>query len=204
MRKRFSHIVGLTALIGAAALFGCDSKQENTTAPSTTTSPPGTSGAPTNTIAGGGEFNNPRKADGEVKIKVITNGNDPFWDSMGIGLEVGKKETGAAGEWNAPQQTDNVGQKNVFEQALAANVDGIAVSPIAANAFAAFNIASEARGEAPKYTDLSVRVATVILAINCNNFSSTTICLINCRNCNISSPLNTGLIASSTLLFSNW
>jgi ribose transport system substrate-binding protein len=134
MRKRFTLSVGLAAL-ACAALFGCDSKQDNAPPPSITTSPPGTSGTPATPTASTA-FDKPRKADGEVTIKVITNGNDPFWDSMGIGLEAGKKETGVKGEWNAPPQTDNVGQKNVFEQALAANVDGVAVSPIQADAFA--------------------------------------------------------------------
>lgn len=136
MRTRLSFSLGLIALTLAATLFGCDSKQEGEKTPSTTTSPTTTTGAKANTDAAAA-FNTPRKAEGEITLKVITNGNDPFWDSMGIGLDVGLKEAGAEGDWNAPPQTDNVGQKNVFEQALAANVDGIAVSPIQADAFAA-------------------------------------------------------------------
>jgi ribose transport system substrate-binding protein len=83
-------------------------------------------------------FNKPRKAEGDITVKVITNGNSPFWDSMGEGLKVGVKEAGADPKsgWTFPTQTDNNSQKNTFEQAVAANVDGIAVSPIQADAFA--------------------------------------------------------------------
>jgi ribose transport system substrate-binding protein len=73
-----------------------------------------------------------------VLIKLITNGSDPFWDSMGMGLKAGIKEADAdpASNWSPPQQVDNSSQKAVFEQQVTANADGIGVSPVQADAFA--------------------------------------------------------------------
>jgi ribose transport system substrate-binding protein len=140
MRKRISLCGGVILLALAAALTGCDPNKggEKPADTGTVTNTPAAS-APAATAARAAEaFNKPRKADGSILIKVITNGNSPFWDSMGEGLKVGIKEIGADPQsgWSAPQQTDNNSQKAVFEQALAAGVDGVAVSPIQADAFA--------------------------------------------------------------------
>jgi len=99
--------------------------------PGVSTRPPG--GLPTGEAVA---FETPRKADGEITIKVITNGISPFWDAMGRGLEAVKREIDCQAGWSAPSPADNNAQKKVFEDALAANVDGIAVSPIQADAFA--------------------------------------------------------------------
>ncbi|HZO90990.1 MAG TPA: sugar-binding protein [Chthonomonadaceae bacterium] len=133
--KRLSLFGGL-ALLLLVALAGCEpSKNQGATAES---GPPGAGTRAANAAASASAqaFNKPRKPDGPISIKVITNGNSPFWDSMGEGLKVGLKEVGAQGGWAAPPQTDNSSQKAVFESALSANVDGIAVSPIQADAFA--------------------------------------------------------------------
>jgi ribose transport system substrate-binding protein len=140
MKKRFSLLGGLAVLAIGVALTGCDPNKDkaadNTAATSgTTTAPAPVPAAP---VPVPDVFQKPRKTTGAVLIKVITNGSDPFWDSMGIGLQEGVKETGADPKsgWLAPPQTDNNSQKTVFDQQLSANVDGIAVSPIQAEAFA--------------------------------------------------------------------
>lgn len=139
MMNRLPLFGGLAALVLTVALTGCDPDKGKTAG----TAGPGTAGetkpvvvAPDskNTSAA---FNTPRKATGPVLIKIITNGSDPFWDSMGIGLQDGVKAVQAdpGSKWLPPQGTDNNSQKTVFEQQLADNADGIGVSPIQADAF---------------------------------------------------------------------
>lgn len=141
MTKRLPLFGGLTVLTLAIALTGCDPNKNgasNSAPPSS--GQPGTSSAgttpsqPTNAAEA---FNKPRKTAGPVLIKVITNGSDPFWDSMGIGLQAGVKEVQADSKsnWIPPQGTDNSSQKTVFVQQESAGADGIAVSPIQAEAF---------------------------------------------------------------------
>lgn len=139
--RALSSLAGVFAAMACALVLpGCDPKQDGETPPSATSSPAATTGTAS---ANGGStdylaaFEMPRRPEGTLTIKVITNGNSPFWDSMGKGLAVGLKEVGAKGDWNAPQQTDHASQKTLFEQTLAANPDGIAVSPIQAEAFTA-------------------------------------------------------------------
>ena len=124
---------GVMAAAGMAALLaGCDpNKGGDASTPAT----PAESNRSTAPVTPNISFNKARKPDGVVTIKVITNGNSPFWDAMGIGLNVGQQATGVKGNWTAPSQTDNNSQKETFEQALAANSDGIAVSCIDAGAF---------------------------------------------------------------------
>jgi len=149
MTKRLPLFGGLTVLALTIALTGCDPSKNNASNgnPPSSGNPAPTGGASTAGNTGGTApaansaeaFNKPHKATGSVLIKVITNGSDPFWDSMGIGLQDGLKTIGAdqaSGNWLPPQGTDNNSQKTVFEQQLAANADGIAVSPIQADAFA--------------------------------------------------------------------
>lgn len=140
MTKRIPLFGTLAAVAVALAVSGCDPNKggenkpaDNTPAPSTTTSAPDKAPA----VAAASPFDKPRKADGPVLIKVITNGSDPFWDTMGQGLKEGIKEVGAdpGSSWLPPSQTDNNSQKAVFDQQIAANADGIAVSPIEAEAF---------------------------------------------------------------------
>ncbi len=142
MMKRLPLFGGLTVLALTVALTGCDPNKNSAATPNTPTTAPATTGenttAPTSgTVNTAAAFNTPRKATGLVLIKVITNGSDPFWDSMGIGLQDGLKtiEADPSSGWLPPQGTDNNSQKTVFEQQFAANADGIAVSPIQADAF---------------------------------------------------------------------
>lgn len=82
-------------------------------------------------------FDKPLKPEGDVTIKIITNGISPFWDSMGKGVDAQKAELpGCNASWSAPDPADNNAQKQLFENARAAGANGIAVSPIEADAFA--------------------------------------------------------------------
>ena len=140
--KRSRLLQGLALLSLTTALFGCDPKKgdDANTTPAVTTTPksdaPNVAAKPSDTASATSPFDTPRKSNGDLTFKVITNGRDPFWDTMGKGLDVGLKEAGAKGNWLPPDKTDNVGQKNTFDQQVAAGVDGIAVSPIIADAFA--------------------------------------------------------------------
>ncbi|MCW3098074.1 MAG: monosaccharide transporter substrate-binding protein family [Chthonomonadaceae bacterium] len=141
MTKRLPLFGGLTVLALTIALTGCDPNKNtaSNTPPSSGNPAPGTASPanPAPTANSAEAFNTPRKASGPVLIKIITNGSDPFWDSMGIGLKDGLKtiEADPTSNWLPPQGTDNNSQKTVFEQQLAANADGIGVSPIQADAF---------------------------------------------------------------------
>lgn len=143
MTKRLPLYGGLTVLALTVALTGCDPSKNggNTSTPPSSGNPAGTSSSgstpatPTNSAAA---FNTPKKPEGPVLLKVITNGSDPFWDSMGKGLQDGVKEVGAdpKSNWLPPQGTDNNSQKTVFNQQIdATHADGIGVSPIQADAF---------------------------------------------------------------------
>lgn len=125
---------GVLGLAVAALLFGCDPNKDKPA--DAGTSPAGAPRATNAAAPATGKFDSPRKPTGDLVLRVITNGSDPFWDTMGKGLEVGLKEAGATGKWLPPSQTDNNSQKDTFEQQMAANADGIAVSPIQADAFA--------------------------------------------------------------------
>ncbi len=136
MTKRLA-VSGMTLLGLSLALIGCDPKKD---APADTGTPPAptkTTDAPATAPASSvpAKFNAPIKATGDITVKVITNGNDPFWDTMGLGLDAGTKEAGIKGAWTAPDGADNTAQKNTFEQTITANADGIAVSPIDPAAF---------------------------------------------------------------------
>ena len=141
MMKRLPLFGGLTVLALTIALTGCDPNKNGapTAAPSASPGTAAESGttAPAVNKSSSAAFNTPRKATGDILIRVITNGSDPFWDSMGIGLADGLKTVKAdpGSKWLPPQGTDNNSQKTVFNEQLAANADGIAVSTIQADAF---------------------------------------------------------------------
>lgn len=143
MRKHQPLAAALALPLLVTLLVGCDPKKDSgdkpadtTAKPTDTTSAQPTSGTPPTGATATSPFDTPRKSNGDLKFSVITNGSDPFWDTMGVGLTAGLKEAGVTGGWTYPTTTDNTGQKNTFDQQLAANVDGIAVSPIQADAFA--------------------------------------------------------------------
>jgi ribose transport system substrate-binding protein len=109
-----------------------------TPSPATSAAPGGPASPAAGTAAGA--FEKPRKADGTIAVEIITNNASNFWIAMEKGMEAGKAELGAdcqAKRLTPPgAQPTNNDQKATFEQAVAANADGIAVSPIEADAFA--------------------------------------------------------------------
>ena len=137
MTKRLV-LSGMTLLGLSFALIGCDPKKDAPADNGTSANPAkpmdnATTANPNAAVYA--KFDAPKKATGDISLKIITNGSDPFWDTMGLGLEAGLKETGATGGWTPPAGTDNTAQKNTFEQTITANADGIAVSPIDPAAF---------------------------------------------------------------------
>ncbi|MDE2126684.1 MAG: substrate-binding domain-containing protein [Armatimonadetes bacterium] len=176
----------LLLLLGTAAAFpaamGCDKSKsggENGANPSTTTSAGATAGSAGGTGAvamssAAAAFNKPRKPTGPVLVKVITNGNSPFWDSMGKGLadEITALQLSPQSGWTAPPGTDNDSQKTAFEQAMAANADGIAVSTIDAAAFSAVINSGIAKGIPVITFDSDSPTSERLVYIGTNNYAS--------------------------------
>ena len=129
--EKFSRPLALLiALCGAIAIGSC--KDEKTAGITPASSTPGG----TEAVAAGTEFDRPLKADGDLKLQIITNGISPFWDAMQKGLEAESAVLKVNATRQSPKEPDNNAQKQVFDNAMAANVNGIAVSTIQADAFA--------------------------------------------------------------------
>ena len=124
--KRRSLLQGCALLTLATALVGCNDKpaSDNTT--------PLTPANPTKTA----DTTTPSSTAGSGTYKIIVNGISPFWDTMGKGMDAGVKELGVKSTWQAPSPADHNGQVKLFNDALSAKVDGIAISPIQADAIA--------------------------------------------------------------------
>lgn len=121
------------AIAGCLALASCKDKQ----APSSTPGSGAGSEAASSSVTSA--FDKPRKPTGPLTIRMITNNSSSFWAAMELGMKEATKEVDiASAERLTPQgasPTHN-DQKVTFEQAVAANVDGIGVSPIEAKVFA--------------------------------------------------------------------
>lgn len=128
MRKRFSLAPALAAC-ALLALAGCNPAQNPGGGTATGSPPAGGTGATGQAAATGGS--------GTGTYKVITNGISPFWTAMGFGLEDAKKALGVNADWQGPNPANNNEQIKIFRDAVSARVDGIAVSPVEADAFAA-------------------------------------------------------------------
>jgi len=137
-------LAALTALAAAFTIASCKDKSAETTTSPSSAGPAATSGgAPSSaggpsTAASTAAFDKPRKPDGPISIRIITNNSSSFWTAMEKGMEEGKKEANCEAQkvvpsGATPTQND---QKAAFEQQVAANVDGIAVTPIDPDAFA--------------------------------------------------------------------
>lgn len=124
MRKSLFLLGGLTALALAAGLAGCKDKDatESTTGGGTAPGP--------------GKSSNAGAPAGAPKFKIITNGISPFWNSMGKGLDNAKAELKVDADWVGPNPADHNAQVKLVNEAIAAKVDGIAVSAIEADALA--------------------------------------------------------------------
>lgn len=151
-------------VFGLAMLIGACAKQK------TVSRPEGDGGRDGTQV--GVSFDAPRKADGDVRIKLITNGISPFWDAMGKGLEIMRSELQTDATWQAPQQPDNNAQKRVFEDAIAAGCDGIGVSPIQADAFAPVIDSAIDKGIPVVTFDSDSQKSKRLLYIGTNNYQA--------------------------------
>src|SRR5947208_1799998 len=116
MRTRTKVWVGAVALLIGIAFAGCKGTEEAPRSTSRGTATVTPSEAPAKSTAvntAAAKFQQPLKPEGDIVVKVITNGNSPFWESMGVGLKVGVQEVSASPQtgWSAPEKTDNNSQK---------------------------------------------------------------------------------------------
>jgi len=133
----------LLALLGG--LWGCTSQPASGPAPGAL--PAGGSAS----SAAVPDFETPRKPEGEIKIRLITNGISPFWQPMSVGMERMAAELGDCdAAWTGPQNSEIAEQKRMIEDAVASGADGIGISVI------------EAKATAPTINDLIRRGIPVI------------------------------------------
>jgi len=125
MLRRTSLSAGLAAMALAVALAGC-----------TNDKPADSSGATTPGLPTVGKPADVKTASANGNYKLITNGISPFWNSLGKGLDAAKADLKVDGDWQGPNPANPVEQVKLFNDALAAKPDGIAVSVIDAKAFA--------------------------------------------------------------------
>ncbi len=125
MNKRTFFKGGLALLAMTSLLAGCDPNKSAESKDGKETKAPETTKPPTTISANAPKF------------KVITNGISPFWDSMGKGLDAAKAELSVNADWQAPNPSQHTEQVTIVKDAAAAKVDGIAVSPIEADALTA-------------------------------------------------------------------
>jgi ribose transport system substrate-binding protein len=114
-------------------LASCTTEPSNTSSSTPTPAPSGgnaPSGGGGSSSAATAKFEQPRKASGDIKIQIITNGISPFWDPMAVGMKKAAEENGCQAEWAGPQNSEVGAQKQLVESALAKEVDGIAISCI--------------------------------------------------------------------------
>ncbi|CEK13133.1 sugar-binding protein [Chthonomonas calidirosea] len=67
------------------------------------------------------------------KYMLITNGVSPFWDAMVKGMQEEAKQLHVNADWRGPNPSENTVQIQMFNDALAAHVDGIGLSAIDPN-----------------------------------------------------------------------
>ncbi len=133
--------VGLLAVTACFALVSCKPAAEPSANgdKAISESPTKVAGGPDSATkpAGPSPFDKARKATGNVSIQIITNNGSNFWTAMEKGMNDGKKEVGVEAKWQAPPgaQPTNNDQRTTFDTVMAANPDGIAISPIEADAF---------------------------------------------------------------------
>ncbi len=127
--------LALTALVSLFSLASCKDQ-------AATPAPGGDAPAPVSKApAGGGSsaFDVPRKPEGKLAVTLITNNSADFWTAAQKGLEAAQVElkdcetSRMAPGGSSPTHPD---QKKTFEDAVAKNPDGIAVTPIDGKEFA--------------------------------------------------------------------
>lgn len=163
--RRYRLAAALLAVGVCFALSSCKDEKSVGTGPSVTPSTTASSG-------GAGSFDKPLKPDGDLSIEIITNGISPFWESMGKGMDAEKAVLKCDAKWEAPKDPDNGSQKQTLESALARNVNGIAVSPIEADAFASVIDDTMAKGIPVITYDSDAPKSKRLAYIGTNNFEA--------------------------------
>ena len=125
-----------------------------------------------NTGTGATAFDKPLKPEGDLKLQIITNGISPFWDAMQKGMEAEKAVLKCDATRQSPEKADNNAQKQVFDNAMAANVNGIAVSTIQADAFASVIDAAIDKGVPVITFDSDSEKSKRLAYIGTNNFEA--------------------------------
>ena len=64
-----------------------------------------------------------------VRIAIITNAVAPFWNPMEVGMKRAAERLGCDANWRGPEGGDSMKQRQLIEDAIARNVDGISISP---------------------------------------------------------------------------
>jgi len=173
--KRRSLLQGCAFLALALSLAGCNDKPapdantggtgattgKDSTAPGTTTPTPAKSSDPA--LPGAGTTGT---------YKVITNGISPFWDSMGKGLDEAKADLKVKADWSAPNPAEHNAQVKVFNDALSSKVDGIAISPIEADAISPILDKAIAEGTPVICFDSDATKSKRLCYIGTNNFEA--------------------------------
>lgn len=116
----------LLALAALLPLNSCKGTEESTDR-ATMKGPPVGAGA---SGAAATAFDTPRKAEGKISIRILTNGISPFWDSMQVGMKRTADELGCDAGWAAPSGSQSVNQIRLLDDTVSKGVDGIAISAI--------------------------------------------------------------------------
>src|SRR5258708_7511312 len=171
--KDLSRLARLISTVSAVALiFAAASCKDEKTAgnPAPPSLPAGTGAS--STASTGTPFDKPLKPDGDIKLQIITNGISPFWDAMQKGMEAERAKLKCDATRQSPEKADNNAQKQVFDNAMAANVNGIAVSTIQADAFASVIDAAIDKGVPVITFDSDSEKSKRLAYIGTNNFEA--------------------------------
>lgn len=162
--KRRSLLKGCAGLAMAVALAGCNDKPAaNDTAATTPSTTPATTTAKTTPSSDSGATGT---------YKVITNGISPFWTSMGKGLDQAVADLKVKADWQGPNPAEHNAQVKIFNDALSAKVDGIAISPIEADAITATIDKAVADGTPVICFDSDAAKSKRMAYIGTNNFEA--------------------------------
>ena len=119
MRRLSAILIAVLAIAAVGALLGgCE--QTKTSAPQPTI-----------------PLSTPEATTKPVRIGIVTNAVAPFWDPMEKGMEdAAGKLPGCEASWQGPQTSRVAEQLRLIENYVARGVDGLAISPLEAEAIA--------------------------------------------------------------------
>lgn len=110
----------------------------------------------------------------KLSFRILTNNASSFWTAMEKGMDVGAKEVGCEARRLTPpgSQPTNGDQRAVFDQAVVSGIDGIAVSPIEAKAFAPVIDSAIAKGVPVITFDSDADMSKRLAYIGTNNYEA--------------------------------